>query len=36
MDDTLWVWGTGLKGDLTPTMEAEMLVRDPTFYHVFE
>ena len=35
LDDTLWVWGSGLKEDPTPTLEAEMLVRDPAFYHVF-
>jgi hypothetical protein len=32
LDDTLWVYGTGLKGDPTPAMEAQMLVRDPKFY----
>jgi len=32
LDDTLWVFGTGLKGDPTPAMEAQMLIRDPKFY----
>jgi hypothetical protein len=36
LDDTLWVWGCGLsKGPATPVTEAEMLVRDATFYAVY-
>jgi len=34
LDDTLWVWGSGLKGPHTALMEAELLIRDPAFYLV--
>ena len=32
LDDTLWVWGSGLRREPTPLEEAELLVRDPIFY----
>jgi len=34
LDDTLWVWGSGAKGPITPLMEAILLVRDPAFYAI--
>ena len=34
LDDTLWVWGSGAKGPITPLMEAVLLVRDPAFYAI--